>query len=74
MPQAPAPGEMAAAARRELHRLRHEYALGLTDERHARQPAETEARRLEARLKERGEYTEYLHPGPLPRLKVPTTT
>ncbi|GAA2705144.1 hypothetical protein GCM10010310_79840 [Streptomyces violaceolatus] len=49
----PAPGETAAALQSELDRLRGEHALALADECQVRQLAESEARRLQARLDER---------------------
>lgn len=55
-----APDDTAVALQSELHRLRHEHALALAEERGARQLAEAEARHLEARLKERGDHIEDL--------------
>ena len=66
-----APDETTAALQAELERLRHEHALVLAQEQHARALAEAEARDLKERLDERAVHIEDLQrggpdPGPGP--------
>ncbi|MFD8549779.1 helix-turn-helix transcriptional regulator [Streptomyces sp. NPDC059649] len=53
-------GEEAAELRAELVRLKHEHALQLAEERHARELAQAEKMHLERQLAERGEHIESL--------------